>query len=133
VERAGLQNRLWLWIGAGLALIDALIHLLEISDGFEDAAYEGVLFIAAVVGGVVVTAALLRGLRGGWLLGGVLSVGMLTAYLVSRTAGLPAIPRQPFCLPGLVSLAAEGLFVFVAARSLLAQPGREAVDLPDAA
>ncbi len=136
MERNGRESRIWLWSGASLVLIDGAIHLLEVSDGFGDAAYEGVLFIAAAAGALVVAGALLLGLRAGWLLRSLVAGGTLVAYLASRTTGLPAVPRQQFCLLGVVSLAAEGTFLLVAARAFMterAQRAQRAENLTSAA
>lgn len=133
MPRTPLTTRLSLWLGAALALGSGVIHLLEVQDGFNDAAYEGVLFIAMFVAAVAVATALLRGAHNGWLLGAPVLGGAALAYLASRTVGLPAVPRQSFCALGIISLALEALFIAVAAAALRASGGLRDGELSAAA
>lgn len=126
-----MQHRLFTprvsaWTGSLLILAIGVVHLLEISDGFATATYEGVLFIAMAAGAVVVAAALLRGLRGGWLVGSLLAGGAAVAYLASRTLGLPATEAEPLCTLGVISLAFEALFIAIAVGALRAAAGEQA-------
>lgn len=120
------------WLGAALTLATGLTHLAEVPEGFDDAAYEGVLFLAAFVGAVIVAAALLRGRRSGWLFGALLSGAAAAAYLTSRTLGLPALSQEPFCALGAVSLAVEGLFVALAIGVLRSSLARRTTEQPAA-
>src|SRR3954447_21579946 len=73
----------------GLAGI-ALIHLLDSLSKFKETPYVAWLYVALMVGSVVVAAALmhLRDRRA-WLAAGLLAAGGISGYVVSRTTGLP--------------------------------------------
>jgi hypothetical protein len=109
---------MWAWLGVALLLLDGAIHLWLAPDQFKEATYEGVLFLANGAGAVIASAAIIRGLRAGWQVGALVAAGGAVAYLVSRTLGLPTLPRDPAwqCPYGFVSVAAELLFVWVAVR-----------------
>jgi hypothetical protein len=107
----------------------ALIHVLQSPFAFDDALYLGILFVLAIVGAVVLAAALTRtsDIRV-WAAAAALPALLLIGYVLSRTSGLPSFTEdvgewtEPL---GLASLVAEGLLVCVAG-SVLALRGRTA-------
>jgi hypothetical protein len=103
---------------AGLTGI-ALIHVLQLPDAFSETFYLGLLFVGAVVGAVLVAAALSRTSdHRVWNAACALGAVVLLGYLFSRTTGLPAATDdvgewdEPL---GLVSMVAESLVVCVSA------------------
>jgi hypothetical protein len=104
-----------------------LIHLGMARDAWGNATYEGLLFIANGVGALVAAVGVHRDRAGwGWLLGALVAGGALVAYVISRTVGLPGLPAEPdaWLEPlGVVSVVAELVFLFSAARARLPQPG----------
>jgi hypothetical protein len=97
-----------------------LIHLWMTRDAFGNATYEGLLFVANGVGALVAAVGVQRDRAGwGWLLGALIAGGTLLAYVISRTVGLPGLPAEPdaWLEPlGVVSVVAELVFLFSAAR-----------------
>jgi hypothetical protein len=89
-------------------------------DAFGNATYEGWLFVANGIGALVAAVGVQRDRAGwGWLLGTLIAGGTLLAYVISRTVGLPGMPAEPdaWLEPlGVVSVVAELVFLFSAAR-----------------
>jgi hypothetical protein len=84
------QPRLTRQAGMGLILAVGVIHLIEVPEHFEAAAYLGALFAANFAGTLAATLGIFRGAKGwGWTLGALISALSLLAYLVSRLFGLP--------------------------------------------
>jgi hypothetical protein len=112
----------------------AVTHLFELRDKLEESGvrYQGVLFIALIVGCVLLAAMATRAPEGPWWTG-VLAVSVLpfVAYLISRTAGLPGGEDDigAWSEPsGIASLVFEVFTIVVAARALsLIAPARERV------
>jgi hypothetical protein len=102
----------------------AVIHVLQLPDAFSETFYLGLLFVGAVVGAVLVAAALTRmSSRDVWTAAAALPALILLGYLLSRTTGLPDATNdvgewdEPL---GLVSMVAEGLVVCVSGAVLAA-------------
>jgi uncharacterized membrane protein HdeD (DUF308 family) len=96
-----------------------LIHLWMARDAFGNATYEGLLFVANGIAALVTAVGVQRDRGWGWLLGAVIAGGTLLAYAISRTVGLPGLPAEPdaWLEPlGVVSVVAELVFLFSAAR-----------------
>jgi hypothetical protein len=73
----------------GLAGI-GLIHLLDLPSKMEETPYLGWMYIGLIVGAVLCALDLVRsGSDRTWLAGGLLAVGALTGYTLTRTVGLP--------------------------------------------
>ena len=63
---------------------------------------------------LVATVGIARREGWGWLVGIVAAAGSIVAYVVSRTAGLPGHPIEPWLEPiGVFSLATEGFFILL--------------------
>jgi hypothetical protein len=78
------------WIGIIVILITGLIHLYNAPGEFQDAPYMGVLFFVFFLSSIVSAIGIYRGeLLWGWILGGLLSIGAIVGYLISRTIGMP--------------------------------------------
>lgn len=104
----------------------ALTHILEAPDAFADAGYIGGLFVASVVGSVVLSAVLTStDDTRAWTAAGGLAALVLLGYILSRTTGLPGFTDyvgvwdEPL---GLASMVAEGLVVCVTAGVLATGP-----------
>jgi len=83
-------TKLYKWIGIIVILVAGLIHLYDAPGEFQDAPYMGILFFAFFLGSIVSAVGIYRGeLLWGWALGGLLSIGAIIGYLISRTVGMP--------------------------------------------
>ncbi|MGW1402995.1 hypothetical protein ACWCRF_31115 [Streptomyces sp. NPDC002405] len=84
-------------LGACCAVANTVLHTLLIPDHLEEKFYIGVLF---AVGSAVMLAAalalvLMKRTVAAWLTGALVSRGMITDFLLSRTAGLPDGYHEP--------------------------------------
>jgi hypothetical protein len=111
---------------AGLGGV-ALVHVLQLPDAFAAVDYLGVLFIAAIVGCVILAALLTRmSDQLVWAATGALPALVLIGYILSRTSGLPGFTddidewTEPL---GLVSLVFEGLLVCLSTAVLASHAG----------
>lgn len=84
-------ERLLRWLGISLILASGLIHLVNALRELQDPSpFIGLLFIDFFIAAVISAVGIhLQAPFLGWELGGVLSLGALIGYLVSRTIGLP--------------------------------------------
>jgi hypothetical protein len=97
----------------------ALIHLLDSISKFKETPYVAWMYIALMIGSVVVAAALVHSRdRRLWLAAGFLAMCAIVGYVLSRTVGLPNATddignwTEPL---GLASLFVEGAVVAVSA------------------
>jgi asparagine N-glycosylation enzyme membrane subunit Stt3 len=112
----------------------AVTHVFELPDKLEESGvrYQGVLFIALILGCVALAALARRIPESSWW-AGVLSVSVLplVAFVISRTAGLPGGEDDigAWAEPsGIASMAFEALAIVVAARAMpLISSARERV------
>jgi hypothetical protein len=116
-----------------------LIHLLDSIGKYSETRYLFWMYIALIVGTIVVAGALLhRESRVAWAAAGLLAASALAGYVLSRTTGLPSAKgdignwAEPL---GLASLFVEGCLVALAGYRLLlparaAQPARVAERRP---
>jgi hypothetical protein len=95
----------------------ALIHLLDSIGKFKETPYVAWMYIALMVGSVVVAAGLIHSRdRRLWLAAGLLASSAIAGYVLSRTVGLPNATEdignwtEPL---GLASLFVEGAVVTV--------------------
>ena len=105
-------------VAVGLAGI-ALIHLLDSIDTYAETRYLFWMYVALMLGCLVLAALVLRGAgRGVWLATGGLSALVILGYVLSRTTGLPNADddvgnwTEPL---GLASLFVEGCVIAVSA------------------
>lgn len=110
------NSKLTMVAGMALALmaITGVVHLIDASDAFGEAAYKGLLFIANGVGAAVAAYGIWNHKRWGWLLGLLIALGSVLAYITSRTIGMPQIPAEPdeWLEPlGVISMLAESGFL----------------------
>lgn len=102
------------WTGILLILATGLIHLVEAPENFEEIAYKGILFYLNAVGALVAAIGIYRGQRGwGWSLGGLIALGSIVGYVISRTLGLPMLEVEDDWLEplGVASVVVETLFL----------------------
>ncbi len=78
-------------MGGVIAIVSSgLIHLYTAPDEFREAPYMGILFFVYFLGSLFSALGIYRSkLLSGWMLGGMLSVGAVIGYILSRTTGLP--------------------------------------------
>ncbi len=106
------------WFGIFLILVSGLIHLYNAPGELKDAPYLGISFIVFFLGSIIVTIGIYRqSSLWGWGLGGLLAVGGLVGYLVSRTVGLPVSGIEDWGPPNAyLSMGVELLFIFLILR-----------------
>ncbi len=86
-EGAARRYQFAVWMGIVLILITGLVHFVDASSSFQDAAYKGVLFAANGIGSLVAAYGISRGERHwGW------GLGLLVAG--GRTGRLRAEPHR---------------------------------------
>ena len=83
-------RKLYSWIAIVIILASGVIHLYNAPGEFQDAPYMGILFFLFFLASIVSAYGIYRGeLLWGWVLGGLLAVGAIVGYLISRTVGMP--------------------------------------------
>ncbi|HZU65998.1 MAG TPA: hypothetical protein VFA09_01865 [Ktedonobacteraceae bacterium] len=112
-------------VGVICLIIIGVIHLMLIQSGLYIQLYLGILFIIDVVAAFASALWLaLQDARLAWISGGLAALGPFVGYILTRTVGLPGIPRLPWQAPmGFLSLVIEAIVV-VLAISALARPVR---------
>lgn len=98
-------------LGAGLLVAIGLIHLILAPQYYPAAAYVGVLFYATCAAAWLAAAAIAVGVRGAWLVGGLLAAGSFAALFLASTVGLPGFSESLGAPWAVLSLVLEGLFV----------------------
>jgi hypothetical protein len=117
-------------VGAGLLAAIGLIHLVLGPTYYVAAAYVGILFYVTCAAAWATALAIVVGLRGAWILGGLIAGSAFAALVVSSTVGLPNFTDSLSAPFAMLSLMLEGSFVaiyavaVVARRNLLLEPGR---------
>ena len=102
-------------IGVALILLSGLIHLWLAPEHFEEATYLGGLFVAEFVSTVVAAVGIYRDQEWGWLLGALIAIGAIVAYVVHGTIGLPIVGTEELFEPmGILAKIIELLFLGVA-------------------
>lgn len=106
-----------------------LVHFFSSQHEFEEAWILGYLFIANFCGALLAAYGIYRRKTWGWGLGGTIALVSLTAYIWSRTSGLPGLRPEEWLYPwGVTSVIAESLFCLLIplyawlARGSLAEP-----------
>jgi hypothetical protein len=106
-------------IGVVLLLIIAYIHFMIIKTGFRLQEYLGILFILDVIGAMVSALWIaIFDAVGGWILGGLIALGSVIGYVLTRVVHLPGLhkllPWGPVTGPGILSLLVEVIVVLLA-------------------
>lgn len=110
-----MTNKTIVWLGIAIILATGLIHLVEVPENLEEAAYKGALFLLNGIGAFVAAYGIYRAASWGWLLGLFVALGSIVGYVISRTVGLPGLGVDDWLEPlGVLSLVVEGLFVLIA-------------------
>lgn len=95
------------------ALLSAVAHLLLVPEHLQEMPYIGILFLVGSVALLLAAAGLAR--RNpvpAWLLGTLVSGGMVLGFALSRTVGLPGYQEQGWDLPyGVLCMVAEVGFI----------------------
>jgi len=105
---------------AGVSLVGiALIHALDLEGKLAELPYVGFMFIALILASLVVAEGLIRSDSARvWLAACALAGGTMSAYIVSRTLGMPGDGGEDvgnWLEPlGLASLVVEGIVVLLA-------------------
>lgn len=100
------------------ALVSAAVHAQLVPEHLEEMPYIGVLFLIGTALLVLAVVALLlpRWRRAGWWLGSIVCAGMIVAYVLSRTVGLPdGYAEEWGDAAGTVSLLVQAVFLAAAA------------------
>lgn len=100
-------------VGAGLLVAIGLVHLVLAPQYYGAAAYVGVLFYLTCAAAWTTALAVVAGVRGAWLAGGLIAAGALVALLASVTVGLPGFTDSLSAPWAALSLLLEGGFVGV--------------------
>ena len=110
----------------GLAGV-ALIHLLDAPGKFTETPYLGWLYVGLIASCLLIAAALIRGSDGrAWLAAGLLPLGAIIGYTLTRTTGLPQATDdignwgEPL---GIASLFVEGSLVALSGGVLALRAG----------
>ncbi|WP_234442026.1 hypothetical protein [Streptomyces sp. NRRL S-1448] len=100
-------------VAAVCALLSAVAHLLIVPEHFKEVPYMGILFLIGSVALLVAAAGLAR--RNpvpAWLLGTLVSGGMVLGFALSRTVGLPNYQEEGWDAPyGVLCMVAEVAFI----------------------
>ena len=108
-------------IGIGLILLSGLIHLWLAPEHFEEATYLGGLFVVEFVSTVVAAVGIYRDQEWGWILGALVVIGAIIAYIVHGTIGLPIVGTEELFEPmGVLTKVIELLFLGVVVYRLVA-------------
>lgn len=116
------------WV-RGTALLGAAyvagVHLALCADTYTEAPYLGASFVAGALVLIIAASIATAGWRFGrrvamatWICGAVIMVAALVVFVVSRTAGLPSYHHDDWPPIQLIALAAEGIYVVLAAIAL---------------
>lgn len=109
------RTRLVRWAAALLLVTAGVIHLLLVPEYLAEAPVIGVLFVLAVPATVLPAVGIVRGGgRTAWLLGSLVSAGMIVGFVLSRTVGLLGYWSEDVA-EGIPALAVEGVFLLLAA------------------
>ena len=115
---------------AGVAALGGIVwvHALDLSGKLEEVPYLGVGYILLIIGAVACAMALLvpnpRLNRAGWAFGGMLALGTMIGFTLTRTTGLPQATDDKGNWGealGVWSLICEGVFVMLSVVALRSQ------------
>jgi hypothetical protein len=110
-----MKTRIIQWFGIAAILGVGIIHFLMAPIEYEEARYIGILFGVNFLASLIAAFGILRGKFWGWALGLLIAVGSLSAYVVSRTLGMPGMELEAwFGLYDLLAMALEIAFILLA-------------------
>jgi hypothetical protein len=107
---------------AALLIPIGLIHLNLAPEYGIGAAYIGFLFYATFAATLVAAAGIVVGVRGGWILGGLVSVGAIAGLVTASTIGLPHFTESFQAPRAMLSLVLEAAFVALFAVAAVIRP-----------
>lgn len=113
---------------AALLVSIGIVHLVLAPQYYPAAAYVGILFYATAAASLLTALAIAVGVRGAWLLGGLIAAGAFAGLLLSVTVGLPGFNDSLSAPWAVLSLVLEGALVVlflglvVVRRNLLLAP-----------
>lgn len=90
------------------------------NDVGSDSSILELVFVANLLGALIAAAGIYRDLRGGWVLGVIISVVSFALYIAQETVGLPGLPQNWAEPSRIVSLVVEAVFFVLAYRVLVA-------------
>jgi hypothetical protein len=134
-----MKSRTLRWLGSGLLILIAVIHLYMAPAEYEESALLGYLFAANVFAALLAAVGIRRQAAWGWVLGFWVAGGAIVGYIVTRTVGMPGMEPEEWLYPvGVLSVVLEIVFVavFVLARPWAGYSGagrRRALVVPVAA
>jgi hypothetical protein len=95
------------------------LHLVLAPEYMGEQLYVGVLFLLGAAASALVAVRLWkRDDARAWLLGALVSAGMLGGFVLSRTTGLPGFHESEWELSGIVSMLLEAAYLGVFLRAL---------------
>jgi hypothetical protein len=114
-----MKSRTLQWLGSGLLILIAVVHLYMAPVEYEESALLGYLFVANFLAALVAVVGIRRQAAWGWVLGFWVAGGAIVGYIVTRTVGMPGMEPEEWLYPvGVLSIALEIAFLvlFVLAR-----------------
>jgi hypothetical protein len=114
-----MKSRTLQWLGIGLLILIAVIHLYLAPAEYEESALLGYLFAANFFAALVAAVGIRRQAAWGWVVGFWVAGGAIVGYIVTRTVGMPGMEAEEWLYPvGVLSVVLELAFVavFVLAR-----------------
>lgn len=98
-------------VGALSAAVAAFVHLALADQYLGDELYVGAVVVAAAIALIYAAVQLARRADlAAWIVGVLVSAGMITAYALARTTGLPSVDGAGGAL-GIAAVVAEGVFL----------------------
>jgi hypothetical protein len=120
-----MKSRTLQWLGSGLLILIAVVHLYMAPAEYEESALLGYLFIANFLAALVAIVGIRRRASWGWVVGFWVAGGAIASYVVTRTVGMPGMEAEEWLYPvGVLSIALETAFLvlFVLARPWAGHP-----------
>ena len=119
-------------VGIALILLSGLIHLWLAPEHFEEATYLGGLFVAEFVSTIVAAVGIYRDQEWGWILGVLIAIGAIVAYVVHGTIGLPIVGTEELFEPmGVLTKIIELLFLGVVVYRSVRTKGESTGTVPE--
>ena len=107
-----MKSRTLQWLGIGLLVLIAVIHLYMAPAEYEESALLGYLFAANFFAALVAAVGIRRQATWGWVLGFWVAGGAIAGYIVTRTVGMPGMEPEEWLYPiGVLAAALEFAFV----------------------